>query len=77
MKAFEKCVCDHSLANPDAMCATLNLFVPRTCALWTKPDSKRLKLLKKNAKIFLSPLDFELTQKLSLKMFGVVFITLV
>ena len=40
-------------------------FTGRLCALWTTPDPKRLKLLKKNANIFLSPLDFELTQKLS------------
>ena len=33
MKAFEKCVCDHSLANPDAMRAILNLIGPQDVCL--------------------------------------------
>ena len=63
MEAFQKCVCDHSLANPDAMRATLNLIRPqdhprrpRTCALWVIKTTKE-----KCKHIFIST-DFELTQ---------------
>ena len=59
MEAFEKCVCDHSLANPDAMRATLNLIRPQDMRLMGDKATKE-----KCKHIFIST-DFELTQKLS------------
>ena len=55
MKAFEKCVCDHSPANPDAMRATLNLIRPHDVCPMDYTWLKAIKTTKEKCKhIFIS-----------------------